>query len=132
MSSSSQIERSSSQTRMLPTRSSFCDASERWSRRLHTCKCGGRRRGSDGDLVEPAQAHYETGALANFRTSPHLTLVRLHDLVDNGQAEAGSTFKVRLERFEDCFRLLGVDARTGVGKAHLPLAAALGERDGQA
>src|SRR5271157_4408370 len=131
MSSSSQIERSSSQTRMLPTRPSFCDPGERRSGNWHACKCG-RRSSGGGNLVEPAQAHHETGTLANFRTRPHLALVRLHDLVDNGEAKAGSTFKVRLEGLEDFFRLLGIDARTRVGKAHFPLPATIGESDGQA
>jgi hypothetical protein len=58
--------------------------------------------------------------------------MRLHDLVDNGQAEAGSTFKVRLEGLEDFFRLLRVDAGAGIGKAHLPVAAAFGQGHGQA
>src|SRR5882762_10656463 len=129
MSSSSQIERSSSQTRMLPTRSSCgCQRS--------SGGCGGGGGGSaSGALVmrklHAPQPHYEARALADCRTRPHLALMRLDDLVHDGQTEAGSAFKVRLEGFEDFFRLLRVDARTGVGKAHLPVQAALGEGHGQ-
>src|SRR6267378_3762741 len=129
MSSSSQIERSSSQTRMLPTRSSCgCQRS--------SGGCGGGGGGSaSGALVmrklHAPQPHYEARALADCRTRPHLALMRLDDLVHDGQAEAGSALKVRLEGFEDFFRLLRVDARTGVGKAHLPVQAALGEGHGQ-
>src|SRR6266478_3574345 len=129
MSSSSQIERSSSQTRMLPTRSS-CGC-QRGSGR---CRCGGGSSASGTLLMRilhAPQPHYETRALADCRTRPHLALMRLDDLVHDGQAEAGSTFKVRLEGLEYFFRLLRVDARTGVGKAHLPVQAALGESHGQ-
>src|SRR5712692_3857238 len=124
MSSSSQIERSSSQTRMLPTRSSCgCQRSS-----------GGYAGGgsTSGALLHSPQAHYETRALADCGTRPHLALIRLDNLVHDGQAEAGSALKVRLEGLEDFFRLLRVDARTGVGKTHLPVQAALGQRHGQA
>src|SRR5229473_6769836 len=133
MSSSSQMERSSSQTRMLPTRSSRgCQRSS------SGCRCGGGGGGgcsASGALVmrmlHAPQPHYETRALADCRTRPHLALMRLDDLVHDGQAEAGSAFKVRLEGLEDFFRLLRVYARTGIGKAHLPVQAALGEGHGQ-
>src|SRR5258708_325866 len=131
MSSSSQMERSSSQTRMLPTRSS-CSC----QRSSVGCRCGGRGgRGCSASgalrIFHAPQPHYEARALADCRTRPHFALMRLDDLVHDGQAEAGSAFKVRLEGFEDLFRLLRVDARTGVGKTHLPVQAALGESHGQ-
>src|SRR6202790_4651232 len=124
MSSSSQIERSSSQTRMLPTRSS-CGC----QRRSGGCRCGGGS--ASGALLHAPQPHYKTRALADCRTRPHLALMRLDDLVHDGQAKPGSTLKVRLEGFEDFFRLLRVYARTGVGEAHLPVQAALGQGHGQ-
>src|SRR5208283_5814247 len=109
MSSSSQIERSSSQTRMLPTGFSP-RGRQRSSRSLHRsgCRCGGRS--GNGALrmriliFHAPQTKHEAGALAGFRTRPHLAFVRLDDLVHDGQAETGSTFKVRLEGFEDFFR----------------------------
>src|ERR1700686_134832 len=130
MSSSSQIERSSSQTRMLPTRSS-CGC----QRSSGGCRCRGSS--ASGALVvvmhilHAPQPHHEAGAFADFRARPHLALMRLDNLVHDGQAEAGSTFKVRLERLEDFFRLLRVDAGTGIGKGHLPVRAALGQGHGQ-
>src|ERR1019366_978647 len=128
MSSSSQIERSSSTTRMLPTRTS--SRSRGCERSSGGFRCGGSS--ASGALLQSPQPHHEAGALANFRTRPHLALMRLDDLVHNGQAEPGSTFKVRLERLEDFFRLLRIEAGTGVGKAHLPVRAALGQDHGQA
>src|ERR1700720_346335 len=127
MSSSSQIERSSSQTRMLPTRSS-CGC----QRRSGGCRCGGGGGGSaSGALLHAPQPHHETRALADCRARPHPALMRLDDLVHDGQAKPGSTLKVRLEGFEDFFRLLRVYAGTGVGEAHLPVQAAFGQGHGQ-
>ena len=57
--------------------------------------------------------------------------MRLDDLVHDGQAQAGSPFKVGLEGLEDFFRLLRVEAGTGVGEAHLPVRAALGQGHGE-
>src|ERR1700732_1148557 len=129
MSSSSQIERSSSQTRMLPTRSSCgCQRS--------SGGCGGGRSASGAlvavmRILHAPQPHHETRALADCRTRPHLAFMRLDDLVHDGQTEAGSALEVRLEGLEDLFRLLWIYARTGVGKAHLPVQAALGQGHGQ-
>src|SRR5216684_5081624 len=131
MSSSSQIERSSSQTRMLPTGSSPCGCQRSSGR----CRCGGSC--ASGALVavmrmlHAPQPHHETRALANCRTRPHLALMRLDNLVHDGQTQPGSAFKVRLEGLEDFFRLLRVYPRTGVGKAHLPVQAALGQGHAQ-
>src|SRR6202047_4639793 len=131
MSSSSQIERSSSQTRMLPTRSS-CGC----QRSSGGCRCGGGGSASGAlvavmRILHAPQPHYETRALADSRTRPHLAFMRLDDLVHDGQTEAGSALEVRLEGLEDLFRLLWIYARTGVGKAHLPVQAALGQGHGQ-
>src|SRR5258708_1386714 len=105
MSSSSEIERSASETRMLPTRSPCgCQGSS------GGCRCGGSS--ASGALVavmrmlHAPQPHHETRALANCRTRPHLALMRLDDLVHDGQTEPGSAFKVRLEGLEDFFCLL--------------------------
>src|ERR1700687_2661212 len=130
MSSSSQIERSSSQTRMLPPRSSCgCQRSSGGCRCRGSCASGALV--AVMHILHAPQPHHEAGAFANFRARPHLALMRLDNLVHDGQAEAGSAFKVRLEGLEDFFRLLRIDARTGVGKAHLPVEAALGEGHGK-
>src|ERR1017187_5916967 len=139
MSSSSQIERSSSQTRMLPTRASSCSRGcQRRSESLHSGGFGldgstGRSAGcrSPSFILDAPQTEHEAGALAHFRTRPHLALVRLDDLVDDGQTETSSAFKIRLEGLKYLFCLLRVDARTGVGETHLPIRAALRQGDGQ-
>src|ERR1700675_1018109 len=105
MSSSSQIERSSSQTRMLPTRSS-CGC----QRGSGGCRCGGGSSASGAlaavmRIFHAPQAHHEAATLPDRRTRPHLALMRLDDLVHDGQAEAGSALKVRLEGLEVFFLL---------------------------
>src|SRR5260370_29275019 len=127
ISSSSQIERSSSQTRMLPTRSS-CGC----QRSSGGCRCGGGGGCSaSGALLHAPQPHHDTRAPADSRPRPHLALMRLDDLVHDGHAKPGSTLKVRLAGFEDFFRLLRVYARTGVSETHLPVQAAFGQGHGQ-
>src|SRR5208282_4612498 len=124
ISSSSQMERSSSQTRILPTPSSFsgCEGSSRG-----LCRNGAAGAYRVVRLLHTAQTQHKAGALAKLGARPNLALVRLHDLVDDGEAEAGSTFKVRLEGLKDFFRLLRVNAGTGVGKTDLPVRTPLGE-----
>src|ERR1700731_3170444 len=55
----------------------------------------------------------------------------LNDLVDDGQSQTGTAFKIRLERFEKFFSLLRVDAVSSVGKTYLPIRTALGQSDSQ-
>src|SRR4029077_1028259 len=130
ISRSSQIERSSSQTRMLPTRSS-CGCQRSSGRRRCGGSCASGALVAVMHILHAPQPHHEAGAFANFRARPHLALMRLDNLVDDSQSEAGSAFKVRLEGFEDFFRLLRVDAGAGIGKGHLPVRAALGQGHGQ-
>ena len=47
--------------------------------------------------------------------------MRLHDLVNQGQAEAGAALKIGLEGFEDFFDLLRAHAEAGIGESHLPI-----------
>src|SRR3979490_704998 len=101
ISSNSQMERSSSQTRMLPTSRSSRGGGQR----------AGRWRQSD-TRFHPPQPHHKAATLAHFRTRPDFTFVRLHDLVDDRQAQSGASFKIRLEGLEDLFRLLRADAGT--------------------
>src|ERR1035441_8393768 len=128
ISSSSQIERSSSQTRMLPTRSTS---------RVHPRSIGQfrSRRRAIGILrlgflcpLHAPQAQHKVGALANFRPGPHLPLVGLYDLVHNGQAKSRAPFEIRLKGLEDFLRLLRLDARPSVGEIHFPVGAAFPKR----
>src|SRR5271157_2825578 len=118
MSSISQMERSSSQTRMLATKPPFrCSRRELrgWSRRQPSpSECFiHRSAGSRSFGVEPAQSENESGSLPRLRPRPHLAFVRLHDLVDHRETKAGAAFKVRLEGLENLFRLLRGHAGSG-------------------
>src|SRR5581483_1548955 len=122
MSSISQIERSSSQTRMLAT----CTPSRR-------CSCQRQFEGSIPDFgifpliwcrlvgIEPMETQDERGSLPRFGSSPNLALMRLDDLIHDGQPEAGAPLEIGLERFKDLFNLLGGHAGTGVDERYLPL-----------
>src|ERR1035437_6446340 len=125
MSSSSQMEHSSSQTRMLPT---VCS-----SRRGQRGSGGFRRGGSSagGGLLQSPQPQHEAGALADFGTRPHLALMGLDDLVHDGEAESGSVRKAGLKGLEDLIGLLRIDAGAGIGEAHFPVGAALGQGYGE-
>src|ERR1700757_1085414 len=105
MSSISQMERSSSQTRMLATPTSCrrrgCSRSYGLILRDSSGRNGDRPLG-----IKTAQAQDESGALAWFRASPDLAFVGLHDLIHNGQTEARASFEIGLERFENLFDLL--------------------------
>src|SRR5438309_2692551 len=57
--------------------------------------------------------------------------MRLNNLIDDREPEAGAPFKVRLERLEDFFRLLWIDAFTCIGETDFPVSTAFGERYGQ-
>src|SRR5258705_12940447 len=118
MSSNSQMERSSSQTRMLPTSPSSSAGGSGNARLRSACRCGWEAH------IHAPQTHHETRAFAYFRARPDFALMRLHDLIDDRQAQSSAAFKIRLERFEDFFRLLGTDAGTGIREADLPVRAA--------
>src|ERR1035441_4222600 len=131
MSSSSQMERSSSQTRMLPTA-----CSSRRSQRVlgRVGRGGGCGRGSRllrAAAIHAPQPQHKAGALADFGTRPHLALMGLDDLVHDGEAESGSVRKAGLEGLEDFLRLLRIDAGAGIGEAHFPVGAALGQGYGE-
>src|SRR3984957_7827553 len=128
MSSISQMERSSSQTRILALRSpSRCP-----ERRLTPLLSGGRRAGTrDGGShqrqctirIQCAQLEDEGGSLARFGACPNFAFMRLHDLINDGQSQAGSAFEIGLERLEDFFSLLRSHSRARVGKGDLPVIA---------
>src|SRR6202021_3634915 len=112
MSSSSQIERSSSQTRILPTRSS-----RRQGRAKGFRRAGDFRQGALV-LLHPSKAHHETGSFTERRTRPNFALVCLNDLVNNRESESRPAFEVRLKRPQLFFDLLRSKAPTGVGDKH--------------
>jgi len=57
--------------------------------------------------------------------------VGLHDLVNDGQPQAGAAFKVRLERLKDLFDLLRAHASAGIGESDLPIVTQRFERNRQ-
>src|SRR5450432_449701 len=124
MSSISQMERSSSQTRMLPMRSSSDGSGSRHIsnhsgmglsilRDLHTAQIFG--------CDQTAQTENKHAALARLRAGPHFALMGLHNLVDDGQPQPRATLKLRLERLENLVDDLRINARPGVGKIDLPI-----------
>src|SRR6266849_7442268 len=122
ISSISQIERSSSQIRILgmralsdqPLGNGICDRP--------SILCGN----NDGAFLRsPAQAQDERAALPKFRSHPDLALVRLHNLIHNRQPQASPAFELRLERLEHFFHHLRTHSRAGIGKTKLPVAAKL-------
>src|SRR3984957_10959382 len=127
ISSISQMERSSSQTRMLATHpSSRCDCSlmsEHGGRSLKGSMRGRRPRQNSFLRIQTPQPQDESRALPRFRARPDLAFVGLHNLINNGQPQASAAFKIRLEGLEDFFRLLRTHSRTGVGESHLPVVA---------
>src|SRR5580692_2104815 len=105
MSSISQMERSSSQTRMLAMEASSCPGCGRGGPLRHqhprffrqalispTVIAGGCALG-----IKTSQAQNERGSLPWFRSGPHLALMGLDNLVDNREAEAGAAFEIGLE-----------------------------------
>src|SRR5437016_3760347 len=105
MSSISQMERWSSQTRILAMR--YTCSHYYWRPTLlHRFGLG--------------QFQNELSALARLRLHGDFGPMRLHDLVNQGQTQARSAFKLRLEWFKDSFQQLRRDARTCVLETELP------------
>src|ERR1700680_257210 len=103
MSSISQMERSSSQTRMLATASP--SGSGQHASLLARVSGGDRQAG-----IEAVQSQYERGSLPRLRACPNLATVRLHNLVNNRQPQAGAALEVRLEGLKDFLDLLRAHA----------------------
>src|ERR1700684_2608633 len=124
MSSISQMERSSSQTRMLATATpSGCGQHGRLLARA----CAGDRQAG----VEAVQSQHERGSLPPLGPCPHLAAVRLHNLVDNRQPQAGTALEIGLEGLKDFLDLLRAHARSGVGESNLPIFSQGFDRDGE-
>ena len=129
ISSISQMERSSSQTRMLATATSCgCDAAVARKHRSVSMRFSLRNRPPG---IEAVQAQHERGSLPGLGSRPDLALMRLHDLVDDGQPQPGTAFEIGLEGLEDLFDLLRAHARSGIGKPDLPIVAQGFDADGE-
>src|ERR1700728_131856 len=115
MSSISQMERSSSQTRMLatPTPSGRGQHASLIRRGL----IGGG--GAPG--IEAVQPQHERGSLPRLGSSPNLAAMRLHNLIDNRQPQPGTAFEVRLKGLEDFFDLLRTHASSSIAESDLPI-----------
>src|SRR2546422_955912 len=123
-----QIERSSSQTRMLPM-----DSFSYGGTLVCGC-CQGRvidaAWGGDfrAHATQPKNKH---ATLPHLGSGPNFAFVRLHNLIHDGQAQPGATFKVRLERLKYLFHSLRGHAGASVGKINLPIFAHRLHRDRQ-
>src|ERR1700722_3743801 len=120
MSSISQMERSSSQTRMLPTRSS--------SRRHGTdgfkrpaLQRRGNRIGQSLTHREAAQSQHKHAALSQLGAGENLAFVGLHNFVPDRQSQPGAAGKLRLEWLEYFFDELLAHPRPSVGEIELPV-----------
>src|SRR5260370_28497740 len=126
MSSISQMERSSSQTRILATSPPGCRNGRRFREQIGL-------RLAPRDLAQPEgerclclqapQFQNESSSLTLPRSRPHLAFMRLHNLVHDGEAQPGTAFKVRLEWLEDLFYLLRAHTGSVIGKTKLPVGA---------
>src|SRR5215831_2680508 len=108
MSSISQIERWSSQTRMLAMQHLG------FHHQPSVFAFGG---------FGVQQFQDKLRAPARRRPRPNPGAVGLDDLIDNRQAQAGPAFKLRLKRFEDLVGNLGRNTRSGIGDAYAPVVA---------
>src|SRR5581483_3452903 len=118
ISSISQIERSSSQTRILAMRSPFSGGGP-LSQLFHSLVRLGRNL--HALALRPPQTQNKSGSLALPRTRPYLAIMGLHNLVDDRQSKTCATFKLGLKGFEYFFGLLGTHARSGIAEAHFPV-----------
>src|ERR1700733_15255563 len=115
MSSISQMERSSSQTRMLATPTP--SGRGQHASLIRRVLIGGG--GTPG--IEAVQPQHERGSLPGLGSSPHLAAMRLHNLIDNRQPQPGTAFEVRLKGLEDFFDLLRTHASSSIGESDLPI-----------
>src|SRR5215469_4140783 len=124
MSSISQMERSSSEIRILPMDPSG-------GRSVRVRRSGGMKLGEVAGFgagpgpgsIDAPQPHYEDAALPRLGPRPDCAFVRLHNLVNDGQSQSRATLELRLEGFEDFFDHLRTHPGPGIGEADLPVAA---------
>src|SRR5436309_13546788 len=119
ISSICQIEPSSPHTRILPI------GSASYSGTL-ACGCCQRRVidaawGVDFQGTHATQTENKHATLPHLGSGPNFAFVRLHNLIHDGQAQTGATFKVRLERLKYLFHNLRGHAGASVGEFKLPI-----------
>src|SRR5579862_3043941 len=134
MSSTSQMDRSSSQTRMLPTARPSSRARSHGGHRGQLRLRGLVvlfRAGAFSYNVRAAQLQREHGSLAWYRTHHDLCLVGLHNLVNDGQPQPGTALEVPLEGLEDFLHLLLAQAVAAIGKTDNPVHSSSPQRDMQ-
>src|SRR6266850_6848815 len=132
ISSISQMERSSSQTRMLPMGSfpqGSCDRGALGRSGVRPRSGSGVGYGRGAARCCAPQAENEHATLSRFGPGPHLAFVGLHDLINNGQTEAGTAFELGLEGLENLLDNLRIHPGTGIGKIDLPVIPCRIERD---
>src|SRR5689334_9366538 len=123
MSSISQMERSSSQMRMLGMRSLPDQPLRRVAIAVRPRRVGHRlgftlfRR----LLRATAQAQHKCTTLPGLGPCPYLAFMRLNNLVNNRKTQTSASLKLGLERLEYLFDHLGTHAGAGVRKRELPL-----------
>src|SRR5207244_12721617 len=81
-----------------------------------------------GHATQPKNNH---ATLPHRGTGSDLASVRLQNLIHDGQAQPGATFKVRLERLKYLFHSLRGHAGASVGEINLPIFAHRRHRDRQ-
>src|SRR5215472_912742 len=124
MSSISQMERSSSEIRILamdPPGGRTVRVSGSGGMKLG--EVAGFRAGAHLGGVDAPQPHYEHAALPRHGARPNLAFVRLHDLVNDGQPQSRTALKLRLEGLKNFFNHLRTHPWPGVGEVDLPIAA---------
>ncbi len=89
----------------------------------------GRSAGSSG--IDWRKSKVNSVPLPGCGADGDMSPVGLDDAIDDGEAEAGSTFKAGLKGLEDLFDELRRDAGPGVLKTDAPVALKLVERDGE-
>src|SRR6185437_10556013 len=132
MSNISQMERSSSHTRMLPMRSTSPARRNRFPGLGKEFWLRSRRFGRQALYRrQAAQPEHEDAALSNSGARPHFAFMRLYDLIYDGQAQSGAAFELRLEGLEDFLHQLPAHAWTGIGEVDLPVLTRLFQRDAE-
>ena len=74
---------------------------------------------------------HKRGTLTQSRACPDFALVTLHDLVDDGQSQAGAAIEPGLKGLEDFLGLLRAHAVSGVSKVDLPIVPDRFQRHGE-
>src|SRR6185437_10301699 len=132
ISSTSQMERSSSHTRMLPMARPSSRACRHGAHRRQFRLRGTAallRARAFGLHVRAAQLQRKHGSLAGHRTHHDFSFVRLHNLINDGQPQPGAALEVPLEGLEDFFHLLLTQSVAVIGETDYPVHSDCPQRD---